>query len=162
MIDHAALTDELLVALARTGELIGDGVAPAEGGWLAGQPNVEAFRPYAVLVDGGTNPIRSPNLITKRTSWNATWSIRYFGGSRPQCDWIAGKFRLAVEAVMGLEFSNIDPHRIINVDQMLGPVQRNDQVDPPFWQAFDNVVLHITPINTRNDLVVNPYNANVA
>lgn len=150
MIDHGALTDALLAHLAEV-ELIGDGVAPSGGGWVEGQPNVVAFRPYAVLVDGGMQPITSPNLIkTSRPDWTASWSLRYFGGSRKQCDWIAGLFRPAIEGLRGQTFG-IDPHKIRSVDPlMMGAVSRNDQVDPPYWQAFDSLTLQITPGNAKS------------
>lgn len=145
MIDHGALTDALLAALSEV-ELVGDGVAPLDGGWLQGQPNVAAFRPYMVLVDGGMNPIQTPQLLrTDRPDWTAAWSFRYFGGSRKQVEWIAGQFRPSIAGLRGLEFGT-DVHRVLNVyPLMMGAVTRNDQVDPPYWQAFDNLTMHVTP-----------------
>lgn len=149
MIDHGSLTDLLLTHLGAV-ELIGDGAAPGEGGWLSGQPNVDAFRPYAVLVDGGMQPIMSPNLIkTSRPDWTASWSLRYFGGSRKQCEWIAGIFRPAIEGLRGQSFGS-DPHKIRSLEPfMFGAVSRNDQVDPPYWQAFDNLTMQVTPENAK-------------
>ena len=149
MIDHGALTDVMLTALAQV-ELVGDGAAPPEGGWIMGQPNVDAFRPYLVLVDGGMQPIPSPQLIkTDRPDWNASWSFRYFGGSRKQCEWIAGIFRPTIHLFRGLEFG-VDVHRILNVNPlMMGAVTRNDQVDPPYWQVIDNLTMHVTPRNAK-------------
>jgi hypothetical protein len=127
-------------------ELVGDGVAPPEGGWLQGQPNVSAFRPYLVLVDGGMNPIQTPQLIrTDRPDWNAMWSFRYFGGSRRQVEWIAGQFRPTIHLLRGLEFGT-DVYQILNVHPlMMGAVTRNDQVDPPYWQSLDNLTMQVTP-----------------
>lgn len=149
MIDHGAFTDALLDALGDV-ELIGDGIAPSGGGWLMGQPNVVSFRPYGVLVDGGMTPIQSPQLVkTDRPDWSASWSIRYFGGSRKQCEWIAGQFRPSIPELRGMEFGT-DVHRIINVSPlMMGAVMRNDQVDPPYWQVFDNLTIHVTPRNAK-------------
>lgn len=151
MIDHGALTDAVLASLiGATGELLGDGVAPGEGGWVMGQPNTDVFRPYGVLVDGGMNPIQTPNLIrTGRPDWTATWSLRYFGGSRKQCEWIAGVFRPAIEVMRGMVFGT-DPHLVRTVDPlMMGSVMRNDQVDPPYWQVIDNLTMQITPQNVK-------------
>jgi hypothetical protein len=149
VIDHGALTDIILEYMGQV-ELIGDGIAPSGGGWVSGQPNVVAFRPYMVLVDGGMNPIQTPNLIkTDRPDWSASWSMRYFGGSRRQCEWIAGQFRPSIAGLRGLEFGE-DQHRILNVNPlMMGAVMRNDQVDPPYWQAFDNLTMHVTPRNAN-------------
>ena len=149
MIDHGALTDAILLALAEV-ELMGDGIAPPDGGWLMGQPNVVAFRPYGVLVDGGMNPIQSPQLSGLTTpDWTASWSMRYFGGSRKQCEWIAGQFRPSIAGLRGLEFGE-DVHKIVNVNPlMMGAVTRNDQVDPPYWQSFDNLTMHVTPHNAK-------------
>jgi hypothetical protein len=149
VIDHGALTDAILASLGAV-ELMGDGIAPNEGGWIMGQPNVVAFRPYGVLVDGGMMPVESPQLIKgSRTDWKASWSLRYFGGSRQQCDWIAGVFRPEIDRLRNLEFGT-DVHRILNTDPLvIGAVMRNDQVDPPYWQASDNLTLHITPRSAR-------------
>lgn len=151
MIDHGALTDALLLQLrTASGELLGDGMAPPEGGWLEGQPNVDVFRPYGVLVDGGLNPVQSPALVkTSRPDWTSSWSFRYFGGSRKQVDWIASQFRTEIEGLRGLVFGT-DPHKILTVEPlMMGAVNRNDQVDPPYWQAFDNLTMQITPQNAK-------------
>jgi len=148
VIDHGALTDALLTYLGRV-ELVGDGIAPSEGGWLMGQPNVVSFRPYAVLVDGGAQQIMTPNLMVDRPDWSASWSLRFFGGSRRQCEWIAGQFRPSIAGLRNLEFGE-DEHRIVSVDlSMLGSVMRNDQVDPPYWQANDNLVMQVTPRNAK-------------
>jgi hypothetical protein len=149
VIDHGALTDAILGVLSPI-ELLGDGVAPTGGGWVMGQPNVVGFRPYGVLVDGGLNPVTSPQLLkTNRPDWRASWTLRYVGGSRSQCDWIAGMFRPAIVNLLNLEFGE-DVHRVLSVDPlMMGAVTRNDQVDPPYWQASDNLTLQITPRSAK-------------
>lgn len=150
MIDNGAFTELLLETLSVHGDLLGDGVAPTEGGWLTGQPNANVFRPYSVLVSGGMQPVQSPNLIkTDRPDYNASWSLRHFGGSRKQCDWIAQQFRDQIYTLRGLTFG-ADTYKINSVSPLsIGAVSRNDQVDPPYWQAFDNLTILVTPFQVR-------------
>lgn len=145
MIDHGALTDRMIETLAQaTEERVGDGVAPADGGWLAGQPNVGVFVPYLVLVDGGMIPRN--DVMCDNPDWLATWSVRYFGGSRSQCDWIASKGRNALPSLDRMTFGGLDVYQVQSRDLVsIGAVTRVDQVDPPYWQCFDTVQLLCSP-----------------
>jgi hypothetical protein len=148
VIDHGALTDALLAHMRLTGELVGDGVAPSGGGWLMGQPNLDTFAPYLVIVDGG-GVARDGGVMGSRPNWQTTWSFRFFGGSRRQCDWIAGVFRPEVDTFLNTEFG-LDIHKVIDSGvQSLGPVSRNDQVDPPYWQSFDAVSILCSPKSVK-------------
>ena len=140
MIDHGALTDLLVAELATsTGELIGDGLAPDGGGWKKGQPNVDVYRPYSVLVSGGAS-VRISTL-TNSKDWMVSWSLRTYAGSRKQCDWMAQKVREAMESTTKQTFG-VDQYKIVDVEwKALGPVSRVDAVDPPIWQVFDQVGL---------------------
>ena len=137
MIDTGALTDALLAHLdAETSMLIGDGLAPLEGGWLKGQPNQAAFRPYAVLICNGASP-RDVVMTSSLPEWDVTWSLRCFGGSRKQVDWAAFEARKAVFGFVSSTFGN-PSYKVYGLDwKQLGSVTRIDSVDPAFWQIFD-------------------------
>ena len=140
MIDHGALTRLLLDHLGGIVQHVGDGVAPYEGGWMEGQPNSGVFVPYVVLVSQGA----MPKVVTMCNSydWDVSWSLRSFGGSRRQCDWIATQVREAMEGI-AKEVFGADPYEVRNLMWgSLGAVQRIDTVDPPFWQVFDSFSLY--------------------
>jgi len=147
MIDHGALTDLVLETLAAavaanpdvtTGKEppIGDGVAPAGGGWVEGQPGNGVFVPYGVLASGGGAP-RALDLGGHVPGFAIGFSLRAHGGSRSQCDWMATVLRSSIEGLSHQTFG-ADPWKIINIEwPTLGPVSRVDAVAPPFWQVFD-------------------------
>ena len=138
MIDHGALTDLVLGHLQTvSGELVGDGIAPADGGWVKGQPNQSVFVPYSVLASGGASPTVTDFRYT--FDWRVSWSLRHFGGSRKQVDWIATKNRSAVEGLLQEHFGVSDEFKIIGMSwDSLGAVNRIDTTNPAFWQAFDS------------------------
>lgn len=141
MIELGALTDLTIDHLQDiTGQLIGDGVAPAEGGWVAGQPNSGAFAPYLVIISGGAAPRFSAldDLSTAILSWEVTYQMRGYGGSRAQVDWIMSVGRAALEGMTHSAFGSSDTYRIKATDwKTLGATARNDSVDPPYWQVVD-------------------------
>ena len=120
MLDHGALTDYVLAALTAgiaanvTGSalpLVGDGVAPADGGWIHGQPGDGVFRPYVALVSGGASPINE-HLDSFNPDWSVTFSLRSFGGSRKQCDWMATLMR---GLIAGLAHHTVGSWSIIGI-----------------------------------------------
>jgi len=135
--DHGALTDALIAYMdAQTDLLIGDGLAPLDGGWLLGQPNNSVFRPYAVLVSGGAM-MRDTPMNSFDPNWSVSWSLRSFGGSRKQVDWAAHKARLSIESFVGTTFG-APVFKVYSLEwKNLGAVTRIDSTDPPFWQVFD-------------------------
>lgn len=141
MIDTGSLVEEVLFRLRDGGKLIGDGVAPPEGGWSVGSPNVDQFVPYSVLgFNGATTTL--PDLSTN-PDWDVAFAIRHYGGSRKQADWQATRVRNVIEMSRGLTFSGSPfNYKVIGVYRwQLGTLDRNDQVDPPYWQTFDSFVL---------------------
>lgn len=143
MIDHGALTDLIISQISTTtGELVGDGIAPADGGWLQGQPNQNIFVPYTVVVSAGANV--TINDLDGRLDFQVNWSLRHFGGSRKQCDWIAQKTRDAIDGgpnnLLHQNFGSVMQYKITAIQwQTLGAVSRVDTVNPAFWQAYDSV-----------------------
>lgn len=153
MIELGALTDLVLEHVAdETGQLVGDGIAPPEGGWISGQPNAGVFAPYLVLASVGTVPRFSSldDLTTAILSWEVSFQMRGYGGSRTQVDWVMTLGRSALEGLTHQTFGEDDTYRIKATDwKSLGATTRNDSVDPPFWQVADT--LYFLCSRTRND-----------
>jgi hypothetical protein len=152
MIDHGALTDLVLAHLqaqmaanpdVTAGKVppVGDGAAPTEGGWADGQAGTGIFVPYVVLVSGGAAPFAlDPGSSTP--TWAVGWSLRSFGGSRKQCDWMATVAREAIGGLKKETFGTPEVWKVINTQWVsLGPVARNDSTAPPSWSVFDTVNL---------------------
>ena len=140
LIDTGALTDLVLAHLGTANVLVGDGVAPAEGGWLSGQPGAGVFRPYATLVVTGGVPA-ALGLDSDFPAWAVGFSLRSFGGSRSQCDAQAALARGAMEGLQQETFGAA-AWVIAGVQwQALGAMVRVDASSPPFWQVFDTLAL---------------------
>jgi hypothetical protein len=126
--------------LATSGELIGDGIAPIDGGWLQGQPNQSVFVPYTVLVSTGSNVMI--NDLDGNLDWTVNFNLRHFGGSRKQVDWVANKTRTSVDTsgLLYATFGTTEVYKVTAIQwQALGAVNRVDTVNPAFWQSFDTV-----------------------
>lgn len=147
MLDHGLLTDlviarlaEMTATLAPSASLppVGDGVAPDSGGWIDGQPGSGVFRPYSVVVSGGAAP-RYQDLSSFEPDWAVGYSIRSFGGSRKQCDWMATLCRRSMASMVRMD---VGGWSVIGIEWgSWGPVSRSDATSPPFWQVFDTVTL---------------------
>lgn len=141
MIDIGALTRCVLVALRQeSGQLIGDGVAPEGCGWISGQPNVSAFVPYGVVsFTGASNPDQALRYAEAIRTWDTTWRLSCYGGSREQCDWVAALVRAGVEDCLNQEFG---AYRVSYAWwRSLGSMTRSDVTDPPMWSVTDAFVL---------------------
>lgn len=137
MINIGLLTRQVLLALSQeSGQLVGDGIAPEGGGWLSGQPNVSAFVPYGVLAFmGATLPDPALRYSEQVRSWDTSWRVSSFGGSREQCDWVAALLREGVDDCIGQEFGE---YRVSMASwRSLGAMTRNDSIDPPMWSVSD-------------------------
>jgi len=141
VINIGQLTSQVVMALAEeSNQLVGDGIAPDGGGWLSGQPNVSAFVPYGVVVFTGAT-LSDPALryAEQIRSWETGWRLSSFGGSREQCDWVAALVRNALDDCIGQEFG---AYRVTMAQwRSLGPMTRNDSVDPPMWSVSDTFTL---------------------
>jgi hypothetical protein len=136
VISIAAMTTMLAQRLSQSGVVVGDGVAPAAVGWSAGTPNIASFVGYSVFSFNGASPT-NPDIFKAEPEWQTNWMLRHYGGSRQQVDWVADQVRASVVGVLKETFGT-EPFKVIGVIwSQLGGVSRNDQVDPPYWQAQD-------------------------
>lgn len=139
MINQGAITDELLVLLADPDGVykIGDNSAPDDGGWLKGQPGVNLFVPYVVLMTGSLAP-RPPQPAIGEYHWFGTFELRHFAGSRAQLSAMSHKVRKQLTGKWTTGDAG-DRYDVLHVHiDTLGAYQRVDTVDPPFWQSFDS------------------------
>lgn len=148
MIDTGSMTFLLLHHLS-VGDptlLVGDGVAPQEGGWTGGTPNTGSFTPYSVLAFQGAGPTH-PDVDKADPEWATRWSIGHYGGSRAQADWVATLSRTRLLASLKQIFGDSDPFKVISIVWTgLGGMSRNDQVDPPYWSASDTAILTVSRV----------------
>ena len=138
MIEQGTLTEDVIAFFVSEGLEVGDNLAPANGGWVKGQPNVNAFVPYVVVMTGDVRPKQGAAGCSYE-EWDAFFSIRYFGGSREQLSKVTqtGRNLLAFKRwITGVDdrFDVIQTHFV-----SLGAVTRVDTVDPPMWQVYDSI-----------------------
>jgi hypothetical protein len=150
VIDIGAMTEMVIPLLASDGVtadlMVGDGVAPNDAGWTTGTPNTGGFVPYTVLGFDGATPV-NPDLAKADPEWSTRWSMRHYGATRPQADWVALAARRRILGVLQLPFGVEDPFRTIGITwNSLGPMQRNDTTDPPYWSASDSLILVVSRV----------------
>lgn len=145
--NRGALTDTIITTLETHDLLVGDGVAPKEGGWESGQPNVGRFVPYVVVMAGSVQGV-DRNIASGFTKdWMASYSLRTFSATRRTTDALAHAARTALEDCTPFVFG--DDFKAIHVSiSTIGSMQRNDASDPPLWQVFDSVEVHCVPHRT--------------
>jgi hypothetical protein len=142
------LTDWLLdyledrLAASDSALLLGDGIAPVEGGWTGGQPGKGEFRAYLVVSTGVVRHRDNDPLAGGDSSWLASYGLRGVGGSRQQADWAADQGREALNAARNIDLDLGGPWRMQQARyESLGGVSRNDNTDPPYWEVSDTVAL---------------------
>lgn len=130
MFEPDELLEALLAAGTDAGLLMGDNVAPEEGGWVDGQPQSGLFRPYSVLMLGQSSPSED---LCEPSEWRVQFSLRHYGGSRRQLSAQANRARIEmILPWVGTSYVSMHSHL-----PSLGSVQRVDSVDPPYWQIYD-------------------------
>lgn len=136
------LLDHLEGVLGGTAVLIGDGIAPVEGGWTGGEPGAGSFVPYSVVATGPAQRQSKDPIGHDSSSWLTSYTFRAVGGTRAQCDWTADLVR---EGMTGWKVKGLDLGSNWSIVQAsfpnLGPVTRNDSVDPAYWEVVDNLSL---------------------
>lgn len=137
-----AILDHLETVLADTMIEVGDGIAPAEGGWTGGQPGEGNFVPYVVLstlqaTKGFQDPVPGGDQ-----SWRAAYSLRCVGAMRQHADWVGDMSRDAMKAFKPKVIDLGGSWRVMKTSyETLGPVTRNDSSDPPYWELLDTATL---------------------
>lgn len=138
------LTDALLDYLeseTSNGLLVGDGMAPLDGGWTGGEPGKGDFVPYVVLSTGpAQKQSRDPLGGMENSSWLATYTTKHVGALRQQTDWAADQVRKAMVKFRPAHIDLDGDWAIVQTTYpQLGAISRNDAVDPPYWELVDNL-----------------------
>lgn len=134
------LTDSVIGVLTDADLVVGDGVAPDDGGWQ-GAPGQSAFVPFAVVhaVAGGSTdgPLGEPDEFGE-----SLIHVTGVGSTREQAEWVADVARSALitpgaVAQAGRSVS------IVRVDS-LGGCRRDDDPEPPEWLTGDRFRIFTT------------------
>lgn len=135
-----AVKAKLVTELGAT--LVGYGVKPSGGGWVASTPlSTTQFVAYAVLYPGMTGPTDGP---ASGDSFDApqSWQVTYVGSSAEQADDIRDDCRGALlGAVLTVTGRACWPVELADSQ----PVRRDDDVDPPLYYAADRFTARTTP-----------------
>lgn len=136
------LTQSLLVEAT----LVGDGVAPLDGGWEDGQPGVGEFVPYITVAGGTAVAGRETTMGTDYADWRVTYELRATAASRRQVDATGDQAVDILAARRGTRVRLEDADwKIVDVRMpVLGSPSRNDTTDPPYWEAADTVELWLS------------------
>lgn len=131
--EGASLTDAIIAILTAASFVVGDGEAPAAGGW-SGAPLTSTYVPYVNVhaVPGGLTdgPISLPDVDA-----GADYILISVGATRGQAEAVGDDVRaLMLTAAVTLLNSRSVVHRRI---EMLGGAVRDDTVLPPVWFVSD-------------------------
>ena len=135
-------TDAVVAALdAVTGIEVGDGVAPAAGGW-AGTPGESTFAGYVIVYPLGSTldgPLAAPDADAE-----LTWQLTCVGATRQQCEWVVDA---ALGALVGAALTvtgraTVDRIRLVDGT---GGTRRDDTTQPPVFIATPHVTVTTTP-----------------
>lgn len=138
MYEPDRVLEHLLWAGSQAELLMGDNLAPAEGGWVNGQPQSGLFKPYTVLMLMQSSP--TDGFCEPPKEWVTQFSVRHYGASRAQLSRQANTARVAllVPWVDG-QWRSMRMHW-----ESFGSVQRVDSTDPPFWQCYDALTVQVS------------------
>lgn len=142
-----------LPALDPVAVLVGDAVAPDAGGWSEGTPDQGVFVPYTVLVTGPGVAFDKQNIqASEAWDWKLRYQLRHAGGMRNQADWTADQARKVWDAQgeTRLMLNDDPPHwKAFGFSVVtMGAVNRNDTVQPPYYEIVDDVQLSLSRCRT--------------
>jgi hypothetical protein len=154
LFERGQFTDWLLKQLGEqlpADVLLGDALAPDDGGWVGGQPGQGGFTGYTVLgtVPASPGPAGAELGDAEASSWVLRYTLRSFGGARTQADYCADKARWAWHALASerpvLELGTADLPSRWRAERPLitqmGGVLRSDQMQPPGWEVTDELAV---------------------
>ena len=145
------IIDQLLSPALLPKVLVGDAVAPPEGGWPSGVPGGGNFVPYTVLSTGQATPDRGTVGAVTPDTWILRYQLKHSGGMRQMVDWTADLVRHAwdVQPEVRLDMGEGPQWKAYQFSVLtMGPVVRNDTVQPPYWDVVDDVALTLSRCRT--------------
>jgi hypothetical protein len=139
------LSDAVVELLSGIGLLVGDGEAPAGGGWQ-GPPAASRFIPYVDVhpIPGG---ISDGSIAEPNADSGALYQLIAVGANRAQAESIGDDVRQAMtEATFSLDGRHVTLLRL----EMLGGATRDDSlrgnaVQPSVWLVSDRWRIYTTP-----------------
>lgn len=141
---QSALIDLVLETLRGGPALVGDGIAPPEGGWTSGTPGKDAFKAYTTVASTPSRPGSRATLNHSQDSWVATFRLTHVGGGRAQASWCADVMRAQLLTLtyqkLELGAGNLFSLNMIQFDP-LGGVNRVDSNTGAYWEVVDGVSL---------------------
>ena len=135
-----ALVLHLAAALIGDNVYVGRGLAPAAGGWSAGQPGSGAFIGYVVVKTGVATTLEPDPIGRNMMSWKCGYSLTSHGATEAHADDVADRARVAMMSFpTGLTLRGV-LWGLQKVDiPQLGATSMSTAVDPPFWSVTDPV-----------------------
>ncbi len=126
------LTDQVITALTTAGLTVGDAVAPTSISAGAGYVVV-----YPLLGGDTDGTIGNPN-----DDASIVYQLTSVGADRRQCEWVADKARETILAAA----PTLTNRKVTYIDvDMLGGVQRDDDVQPPTFYCPERYRIRTTP-----------------
>lgn len=146
MFDLQALTVVLQTCLTDDKYLVGIGEAPRAGGWSGGTPGDGVYKPYLVLLHGGSSPIFDATLSGHERDWQVNFTVRASAASYGQLNGLGSKWRQHIEDWVRDDPSFGSPAwGIANlVWNSLGPAEPNRSTSPTTWRQQDSVGFIVT------------------
>ena len=98
-VSRRQITDRLIAELEEPGFPVGDSNAPTDPYGWSGEPNLETstFTPWMSISALTAQSQRIPGALGDTgTEWNLPYAIFFSGVTRPQCEALADKMRLAL------------------------------------------------------------------
>jgi hypothetical protein len=141
--DHRGsdVTDAIIARLTLASFVVGDGEAPATGGW-SGAPEISTFVPYVDV-----HPLPGGDVDGTLAAPNADASPDYqlisVGRTRAQAEFVADEVReVMIASPLTLPAGRVAK---LNRAEMLGGAIRDDTVQPAVWMVSDRYRFLTTP-----------------
>lgn len=140
-------TTALCGLLMAGGLVVGDGVAPEEGGWVEGAPNSPGgFVPYVVVKPSGAVTAHQGGYalcMTTAVMISAPYTVTAYEHSRIEADRLAALSRAVMKSGRwAVPFSSdlVLKQNSLYIDSVVG-ASRDDSVYPKMWSAATNLRL---------------------
>lgn len=152
------LTDALLATITPilndANIQVGDGTKPQAGGWPE-QPGSGDFVGYVTVATGRATevPGERPSLASEHSAWLMNYTLTSVGAVRQQADYTADLARAAALQVQALDVLTLGPETwgVVSVlFHTLAPIDKDNQTDPPTWQAVDACEIRISRATKRS------------
>ena len=136
-----ALISALIAQIATTGIIVGDHIAPKEGGWSSGQPGMGEFTGYTAVFSGQVNLVPS-TFCPGDLDASCQFSTRTFGTTRKQADDLA---LLVRNCLVGFKPDAGEYRTNMLICNSIGPNERMDDTEPKRWRVSDNYTASMVP-----------------